>query len=127
MDKKEFFLKDADIISKEFATKIEKAELHAEKKKSEIDEQIEKLKKKKIEFDADLEKLKLADEDKFEADFTEFKKKYNTDRFVDDLDEKFTEFAGKAKGFFNDMGDKVSGFYNKQKEKWDKPDSPEKI
>ncbi len=127
MENKEFFLKDADIISKEFATKIEKAELHAEKKKSEIDEQIEKLKIKKVEFDADLEKLKVSADESFDADLIEFKKKYNTDRFIDDLDEKFTEFAGKAKGFFSDMGDKASGFYNKQKDKFDKSDKPEDL
>ena len=128
MDKKEFFLKDANIISKELETKIEKAELHAEKKKEEIDEEIEKLKQKKVDFDADLEKLKTVPDDKFEEESNAFKKKYNTDRFVDELDEKFTEFANKTKSFFNDMGDKVSGFYSKQKGKWDKPDdTPEKI
>ncbi|MCF6366374.1 MAG: hypothetical protein L3J35_09240 [Bacteroidales bacterium] len=127
MEKKEFFLKDAGIISKELATKIEKAELYAEKKKEEIDEELEKLKQKKEDFDIALEKLKTVADDKFEEESNAFKKKYNKDSFVDELDEKFTEFANKTKSFFNDMGNKVSGFYNKQMEKRDKPDTPEKL
>ena len=122
MDKKEFFLKDAGIISKELETKIEKAELHAEKKKEEIDEAIEGLKQKKVDFDADLEKLKTVPEDKFEDEMNAFKKKFKTESIVDELDEKFNEFADKTKSFFTDMGNKVSGFYNKQMEKKDKPE-----
>ena len=122
MEKKEFFIKDAEIISKELVTKIEKAELHAEKKKGEIDEAIKALKEKKVNFDADLEKLKTAPDDKFEDDMNEFKKKYSTESIVDELDEKFTQFAEKTKSFFSDLGDKVSGFYHKQMDKKDKPE-----
>ena len=122
MDKKEFFLKDAGIISKELETKIEKAELHAVKKKEEIDDAIEGLKQKKVDFDVDLEKLKSVPDDKFEDEMIAFKKKFKTDSIVDDLDEKFNEFADKTKTFFNDMGNKVSGFYHKQMEKKDKPE-----
>ncbi|MCD4795354.1 MAG: hypothetical protein K8R54_19130 [Bacteroidales bacterium] len=122
MDKKEFFLKDAGIISKELETKIEKSELHAVKKKEEIDEAIENLKQKKVDFDIDLEKLKTVPDDKFEVEMNEFKKKYNTESIVEELDQKFTEFADKTKTFFSDMGNKVSGFYHKQMEKKDKPE-----
>ncbi len=127
MDNKQFFLKDAEIISKDLENKIAKAELHAERKKQEIDEQIKKMKKRKVDFDADLEKLKTVSEEKFDAESENFKKKYNTENIVDELDEKFTEFADKTKVFFNDLGDKVSGFYNKQKEKYDTSKKPEKI
>lgn len=122
MDKKEFFLKDAGIISKELETKIEKSELHAVKKKEEIDEAVENLKQKKVDFDIDLEKLKIVPDDKFEVEMNEFKKKYNTESIVEELDQKFTEFADKTKTFFSDMGNKVSGFYHKQMEKKDKPE-----
>mgnify|MGYP001549439687 CR=1 FL=1 len=122
MDNKEFFLKDADIISKELATKIEKSELQAEKKKKEMDEAIAKLKEKKVNFDADLEKLKTVADDKFEEEMEAFKKKYSTESIIDELDEKFTQFAEKTKSFFSDLGDKVSGFYHKQMDKKDKPE-----
>lgn len=127
MDKKEFFFKDANIISKELATKIEKAELHAIRKKEEIDEQIELMKKNKANFDADLEKLKNTADENFDNEYDAFKKKYNTEKLVDELDAKFTEFAEKTKGFLNDLGDKVSGFYYKQKEKVENMDKPEKL
>ncbi len=123
MEKKEFFLKEADIISKEFVTKIEKAELQAQKRKQEIDEDIAELKSKKVSFDADLEALKLVPDDKFEAEMNAFKKKHNTDSIIDELDEKLTEFAEKTKSFFTGLGNKVSDFYNKQMKK----DEPEKI
>jgi len=127
MDKKDFFFKDANIISKELETKIEKAELHAIRKKEEIDEQIELMKQNKANFDADLEKLKAVSDNDFEKEYDAFKKKYNTDKLVDELDAKFTEFTEKTKGFLNDLGDKVSGFYYKQKEKIDNLDKPEKL
>ena len=82
MEKKEFFIKDAEIISKELVTKIEKAELHAEKKKGEIDEAIKALKEKKVNFDADLEKLKTVADDKFEEEMNAFKKAYSTESIV---------------------------------------------
>jgi hypothetical protein len=123
MEKKDFFLKEADIISKEFVTKIEKAELQAQKRKQEIDEDIAELKNKKVSFDADLEALKLVPDDKFEAEMNTFKKKHNTDSIIDELDEKLTEFAEKTKSFFTGLGNKVSDFYNKQMKK----DDPEKI
>ncbi len=122
MDKKEFFLKDASIISKELETKIEKSELHAVKKKAEIDEAIKSLKQKKVNFDIDLEKLKAVPDDKFEDEMNEFKKKYSTESIVEELDQKFNEFAEKTKTFFSDLGDKVSGFYHKQMDKKDKPE-----
>ncbi len=122
MDKKEFFLKDAGIISKELETKIEKSELHAVKKKAEIDEAIENLKQKKVDFDADLEKLKTVPDDKFEDEMNDFKKKYSTESIVDELDQKFNEFADKTKTFFGDLGDKVSDFYHKQMDKKDTPE-----
>lgn len=122
MDTKEFFLKDAEIISKDLQTKIEKTELHAIKKKAEIDETIENLKKRKISFDADLEKLKATPDDKFDVEMEAFKKNYRTDSFIDDLDVKVTQFAEKTKSFFSDLGDKVSGFYNKHVDKKDKPE-----
>ncbi len=124
MEKKEFFLKDMDIISKELTTKIEKAELQAVKRKQEIDEDIAELKNKKAGFDADLEVLKTVTEDKFEAEMIAFKKKHNTDSIIDELDEKLTEFAEKTKSFFTGLGNKVSDFYNKQV---NKNDEPEKI
>jgi len=127
MDKKDFFFKDATIISKELETKIEKAELHAIRKKEEIDEQIELMKKNKAKFDDDLEKLKKVSDDDFDNEYEAFKKKHNTENLVDELDAKFTEFTEKTKGFLNDLGDKVSGFYYKQKEKIDNLDKPEKI
>jgi hypothetical protein len=123
MEKKEFFLKDAEIISKELTTKIEKAELQAQKKKQEIDEDIAELKKEKLSFDADLEALKLVPDDKFEAEMTNFKKNHNTEKLLDELDEKLTEFAEKTKTFFTGLGSKVSDFYNKQVKK----DGPEKL
>jgi hypothetical protein len=124
MEKKEFFLKDMDIISKELTTKIEKAELQAVKRKQEIDEDIAELKNEKAGFDADLEVLKTVTEDKFEAEMIAFKKKHNTDSIIDELDEKLTEFAEKTKSFFTGLGNKVSDFYNKQV---NKNDEPEKI
>lgn len=127
MDKKDFFFKDAAIISKELETKIEKAELHAERKKEEIDEQIELMKQNKAKFDADLEKLKNVSDADFEKEYDAFKKKYNTEKLVDELDAKFTEFAEKTKGFLNDLGDKVSEFYYKQKEKVENIDKPEQL
>ena len=122
MDTKDFFIKDAVIFSKELETKIEKAELQSEKKKVEMDDAIKALKEKKLNFDADLEKLKTVEDDKFEEEMNEFKKKYNTESIIDELDEKFTQFAEKTKSFFGDLGDKVSGFYHKQMDKKDKPE-----
>lgn len=122
MDNKEFFFKDADIISKELGTKVEKSELQAEKRKKEMADAIQKLKEKKANFDADLEKLKTVPEDKLEEEIEAFKKKYSMESIIDELDEKFTQFAEKTKSFFSDMGDKVSGFYHKQKDKKDKPE-----
>jgi len=124
MENKEFLLKEIDIIAKELATKIEKAELQAQKRKQEIDEDIAELKKEKLSFDTDLEALKLVPEDKFQAEMTTFKKKHNTDSIIDELDEKLTEFAEKTKSFFTGIGNKVSDFYNKQV---NKKDEPEKI
>jgi hypothetical protein len=123
MEKKEFFLKDTAIISKELTTKIEKAELQAEKRKQEIDEDIAELKKEKLSFDADFEALKLVADDKFEAEMNAFKKKHNTENLLDELDEKMNEFAQKTKTFFTGLGNKVSDFYNKQVKK----DEPEKL
>lgn len=122
MDNKEFFFKDAEIISKELGTKIDKSELQAEKKKQEMAEAIKKLKEKKEDFDADLEKLKAVPDDKLEEEIETFKKKYSTDSIIDELDEKFTQFAEKTKSFFSDLGDKVSNFYHKQMDKKDKPE-----
>ncbi|NPA45452.1 MAG: hypothetical protein GXO49_07955 [Chlorobi bacterium] len=127
MDKKEFFFKDAEIISKELETKIEKAELHAIKKKEEIDEQIELMKQNKAKFDKDLEELKKVSNEDFEKEYEAFKKKYNTENLVDELDAKFTEFAEKTKYFLNDLGEKVSSFYHKQKEKIENLEKPEKL
>ena len=127
MDKKEFFLKDAQIVSKEMDTKIEKAELHAIRRKEAIDEQIELLKKTKQNFETDLEKLKSVKDEDFVKESEAFQTKYKTENIVDELDEKFTEFADKTKGFLNDLGDKVSGFYYKQKEKIDNLDKPEQL
>ena len=127
MNKKDFFFKDATIISKELETKIEKAELYAERKKEEIDEQIKLLKQNKTNFDTDLEKLKNVADADFDKEYEAFKKRHNTENLVDELDAKFTEFAEKTKGFLNDLGDKVSGFYYKQKEKIDNLDKPEQL
>jgi|GEM_PF-2633757 hypothetical protein len=127
MNNNELFIKEAEILSKEFAAKIEKVELHAIIKKQEIDEEISKLKQKKVDFDKDLEDLKMTGEEQKEEKINAFKKKYKIDNFIDDLDEWVTEFGKKTKMFFDDLGDRVSGFYQKQKEKWDKPDEPEKL
>lgn len=127
MNKKEFFFKDAQIVSKEMDTKIEKAELYAIRRKEAIDEQIELLKKTKQNFETDLEKLKSVKDEDFVKESEAFQAKYKTENIVDELDEKFTEFADKTKSFLNDLGDKVSGFYYKQKEKIDNLDKPEQL
>lgn len=122
MENKEFFFKDAEIISKDLENKIEKAELQKEKKKKEMEDAILKLKEKKMNFDADLEKLKTLPDDQLEAEAEGFKKKYSTESIMDELDEKFGEFAEKTKSFFSDLGTKVSDFYHKQMDKKDKPE-----
>ncbi len=122
MENKEFFLKKAAIISKEMANNIEKAKLYAEKKQKEMEAEIKAQEAKKANFDKDLEALHAVAEDKFEAEMKAFKEKYQTDTIIDNLDKKFTDLAEKTKGFFNNVGDKVSDFYNKQKNKKDKPE-----
>ncbi len=122
MENKEFFFKKAAIISKEMANNIEKAKLYAEKKQKEMEVEIKAQEAKKANFDKDLEALHAVAEDKFEAEMKAFKEKYQTDTIIDNLDKKFTDLAEKTKGFFNNVGDKVSDFYNKQKNKKDKPE-----
>ncbi len=122
MEQKEFFIKEAGIISKELETKIEKSKLYAEKKRKELDAEIKAMEEKKKNFDTDLEKLKEVSDDKFESEMNAFKEKYQTDSIIDTLDKKFTEFAEKTKGFLSSMGDKVSDFYHKQVDKKDKPE-----
>ncbi|NOZ36336.1 MAG: hypothetical protein GXO80_13690 [Chlorobi bacterium] len=123
MEPKEFFIKEAGIISKELETKIEKSKLYAEKRRKELEAEIKKMEEKKVNFDADLEKLKEVSDDKFESEMNAFKEKYQTDNIIDTLDKKFTEFAEKTKGFLSNMGDKVSDFYHKQVDKKDKPEN----
>jgi len=122
MEEKDFFLKEAGIISKELETKIEKSKLYAEKRQKEFQAEIKLMEEKKVNFDNDLIKLKDVPDDKFEAEMNVFKEKYQTDSIIDTLDKKFTEFAEKTKGFLSNMGDKVSDFYHKQVEKKDKPE-----
>jgi len=122
MEEKDFFLKEAGIISKELENKIEKSKLYAEKKRKELEAEIKTMEEKKISFDKDLAKLKDVPDDKFEAEMKAFKEKYQTDSIIDTLDQKFTEFAEKTKGFLNDLGNKVSDFYHKQVDKKDKPE-----
>ncbi|MCF6183912.1 MAG: hypothetical protein L3J56_04650 [Bacteroidales bacterium] len=123
MEQKDFFIKEAGIISKELETKIEKSKLYAEKKRKELEAEIKKMEEKKVNFNADLEKLKEVQDDKFESEMNAFKEKYQTDNIIDTLDKKFTEFAEKTKGFLSNMGDKVSDFYHKQVDKKDKPEN----
>ncbi len=123
MEQKDFFIKEAGIISKELETKIEKSKLYAEKKRKELEAEIKKMEEKKVNFNADLEKLKEVPDDKFESEMNAFKEKYQTDNIIDTLDKKFTEFAEKTKGFLSNMGDKVSDFYHKQVDKKDKPEN----
>ena len=122
MEEKDFFLKEAAIISKELENKIEKSKLYAEKKQKELEAEIKLMEEKKVNFDKDLESLKGVSDDKFEAEMNTFKEKYQTDSIIDTLDKKFTEFAEKTKGFLSNMGDKVSDFYHKQVDKKDKPE-----
>ena len=122
MEGKDFFLKEAAIISKELETKIEKSKLYAEKKHKELEAEIKLMEGKKLNFDKDLDQLKDVADDKFEEEMNRFKEKYQTDSIIDTLDKKFTEFAEKTKGFLNDMGNKVSDFYHKQIDKKDKPE-----
>ncbi len=122
MEEKDFFLKEADIISKELENKIEKSKLYAEKKRKELEAEIKAMEEKKANFDSDLEKLKAVEDDKFESEMNAFKEKYKTDSIIDTLDQKFTEFAEKTKGFLTDLGDKVSDFYHKQVGNKDKPE-----
>ncbi len=122
MEEKDFFLKEAGIISKELENKIEKSKLYAEKKHNELLAEIKQMEEKKANFDKDLEALKTVGDDKFETEMNAFKEKYQTDSIIDTLDKKFTEFAEKTKGFLSNLGDKVSDFYHKQTEKKDKPE-----
>lgn len=122
MEEKDFFLKEAAIISKELENKIEKSKLYAEKKHKELEAEIKLMEEKKVNFDKDLNLLKDVSDDKFEGKMNTFKEKYQTDSIIDTLDKKFTEFAEKTKGFLNNMGDKVSDFYHKQVDKKDKPE-----
>ncbi len=122
MEEKDFFLKEAGIISKELENKIEKSKLYAEKKRKELEAEIKAMEEKKVKFDEDLAKLKDVPDDKFEAEMKAFKEKYQTDSIIDTLDKKFTEFAEKTKSFLSNVGDKVSDFYHKQVDKKDKPE-----
>jgi hypothetical protein len=122
MEEKDFFLKEAAIISKELENKIEKSKLYAEKKQKEFEAEIKLMEEKKVNFDKDLSSLKEVPDDKFEAEMSAFKEKYQTDSIIDTLDKKFTEFAEKTKGFLSSVGDKVSDFYHKQVDKKDKPE-----
>ncbi len=122
MEERDFFLKEADIISKELEAKIEKSKLYAEKKRKELEDEIKQMEEKKKSFDKDLEKLREVPDDKFETEMNAFKEKYQTDSIIDTLDKKFTEFAEKTKGFLSKVGDKVSDFYHKQVDKKDKPE-----
>ncbi len=122
MEDKQFFFKEAEIISKELENKIEKSKLYAEKKRKELEAEIKAMEEKKANFDSDLEKLKNVEDDKFEIEMKAFKDKYKTDSIIDTLDQKFTELAEKTKGFLTELGDKVSDFYHKQVTKKDKPE-----
>ncbi|PID87765.1 MAG: hypothetical protein CSB06_03775 [Bacteroidia bacterium] len=126
--KKESFLKEIDILSKEFKLKIERAEIEAEKQRAAIEAKIKKMKEENQEFDKDAEALKNVEEAEFEKAMEEFRKKHDLDGLFDNLDEKLSDISEKTKSFFSGLGDKVSGFYRKQTDKREeKKNKPEQL
>ncbi len=117
MNKKEFYNKEAEFRAKEMLIKVEKAELHVEQKKSELDAHINALRNRYKEYTEALKKLYACTGDEWEAEKEDFEKKYNGDSVVEELNEAAKEFTEKTKKFLTNLGDRVSDFYFKNIDK----------
>ncbi len=114
MDKKEFFLKKADLQARELETKIEKAKLEIEQKKGELKAQYEKqasmLDEGILKMEAHLSTMKLdteamknVGEAEWDAKALEFETKHKSTSVFDDITEKTKEAFESVSKKFTDL------------------------